>query len=382
MKKKNKPLWKKNKPLWKKQTPPSKKKKKQKKKPSRKKTCQKNAKKHNPLQKNSASWKTTFLFSCWSKGSAGTHFTTARGESFFAHAEQEGFELRWKGKGPETQQWLWQPMQKCKHSKKHKYTFTILVFRDSTIARRHVCISIVRKTLRKPLIFRWVCQRTNPRLSKEGKTIACKIDTKRSEINSNDCGSFWNYLVEFESNFFVAGMNNFWAIRLFLCLGFLCCVLWPVFTRGQTHSTDTAQHRYTQHSHIKAYLKKSGCVLDGSWKHVYVFDNSTNGPARAIVTFSLVVVIRRWSSAQEFSIDLFQSVQGIQRIEKNVGIKDMRESERREWKNSMLRVVEGGRMSGCLVSLCLFVSCCWFLVFLSIYSSLRSFTSLCFFFVF
>ena len=30
----------------------------------------------------------------------------------------------------------------------------------------------------------------------------------------------------------------------------MCCVLWPVFTRGQTHSTDTAQHRDTQHSQI------------------------------------------------------------------------------------------------------------------------------------
>ena len=35
-----------------------------------------------------------------------------------------------------------------------------------------------------------------------------------------------------------------------VCLGLLCCVLWPVFTRGQTHSTDTAQHRDIQHSQI------------------------------------------------------------------------------------------------------------------------------------
>ena len=65
------------------------------------------------------------------------------------------------------------------------------------------------------------------------------------EINSNDFGPFWNELVEFESNFVVVGMNNFERFEFLVCLGFLCCVLWLVFTRGQTHCTETAQYRYT-----------------------------------------------------------------------------------------------------------------------------------------
>ena len=46
----------------------------------------------------------TLLLSYWSKGNAGAHFKIARGSrirgwfrSFNAHAEQKGFELRWKG---------------------------------------------------------------------------------------------------------------------------------------------------------------------------------------------------------------------------------------------------------------------------------------------
>ena len=46
----------------------------------------------------------------------------------------------------------------------------------------------------------------------------------------------------------------FTRFEFLVCLGFLCCVLWLVFTRGQTHSTDTAQHRDTQHSHIKVFF--------------------------------------------------------------------------------------------------------------------------------
>ena len=75
-------------------------------------------------------------------------------------------------------------------------------------------------------------------------------NTIRPEINSNDFGLFWKKLFEFESNFVVAGILNMERFEFSVCLGFLCCVPWLVFTRGQTHSTDTAQHRYTQHSHI------------------------------------------------------------------------------------------------------------------------------------
>ena len=66
-----------------------------------------------------------------------------------------------------------------------------------------------------------------------------EIHTIPAEINSNDFGLFSNQLVDFESNFVVAGINNFARIEFLVCLGFLCCVLWLVFTRGQT----------TQHGH-------------------------------------------------------------------------------------------------------------------------------------
>ena len=92
-----------------------------------------------------------------------------------------------------------------------------------------------------------------------------------AEVNSNDFGPFCIQFVEFESNFVVAGINNFERFEFLVCLLLLCCVLWPVFTRGQTHSTDTAQHRDTQHSQIIVLFFYCGCVLDDSWPYVYVF---------------------------------------------------------------------------------------------------------------
>ena len=80
-----------------------------------------------------------------------------------------------------------------------------------------------------------------------------------AEVNSNDFGPFWNELVEFESNVVVAGINNFQRPEFLVCLGFLCCVLWLVFTRGQTHCTDTAQHRYTPHSYIRVLFQMWLC---------------------------------------------------------------------------------------------------------------------------
>ena len=50
----------------------------------------------------------------------------------------------------------------------------------------------------------------------------------------------------------------------------MCCVLWPVFTRGQTHSTDTAQHRDTQHSHI-IVLFFNVVVSSMLHDHMYVY---------------------------------------------------------------------------------------------------------------
>ena len=47
-------------------------------------------------------------------------------------------------------------------------------------------------------------------------------------------------------------------------------MLWLVFTRGQTHSTDTAQHRDTQHNHIKSLIFNvvvSSMIHD----HMYVY---------------------------------------------------------------------------------------------------------------
>ena len=46
--------------------------------------------------------------------------------------------------------------------------------------------------------------------------------------------------------------------------------------------------------------------------------------------FSLVLAIRRWSSAPELGIELFYGVPVVQRIKKNVGIKDMRKENGRK----------------------------------------------------
>ena len=46
-----------------------------------------------------------------------------------------------------------------------------------------------------------------------------------------------------------------YLIDSILCVsGFLCCVLWLVLTQGQTHITDTAQHRFTQHNHNYSFI--------------------------------------------------------------------------------------------------------------------------------
>ena len=49
-----------------------------------------------------------------------------------------------------------------------------------------------------------------------------------------------------------------------------------------------------------------------------------------MIRFSLVSVIRRWSSARELGIELFYGVRVVQRIEKNVGIKDLRKENGRK----------------------------------------------------
>ena len=68
--------------------------------------------------------------------------------------------------------------------------------------------------------------------------------TIHQEIDSNDFGPFCIKFVEFESNFVVAGTNNFERFEFLVCLGFLCCVLWLVFTGAQTQQGHTAQSYY------------------------------------------------------------------------------------------------------------------------------------------
>ena len=65
-----------------------------------------------------------------------------------------------------------------------------------------------------------------------------------------------------------------------------------------------------------------------------------------MIRFSLVSVIRRWSSARELGIELFYGVRVVQRIEKNVGIKDLR----KENGSKTCCVSRGGRrMPGLLI---------------------------------
>ena len=62
--------------------------------------------------------------------------------------------------------------------------------------------------------------------------------------------------------------------------------------------------------------------------------------------FSLVSVVRRWSSAREFGIELFYGVRVVQRIEKNERIKDLRKENGRK----AYCVSRGGRrMPGLLI---------------------------------
>ena len=109
------------------------------------------------------------LFSCWSKGNAGNLFTFARGvrirgwfRSFHTHADQKGFELRWKGHLEEVQtpnsghdgQWrsgnIRGGTNLCSRS---------WIIRDCAITRWNASSFIARKTLRRPRILLWVGQR-------------------------------------------------------------------------------------------------------------------------------------------------------------------------------------------------------------------------------
>ena len=177
-------------------------------KPLAKKTCKKKCKNTTLWKKNSASWKTTFCALVEAKAVRAPTSQLPEEREFVVDSGALMHMLSKKNLSSDEKEKVQRPSsgydRQCRSAKIRRSAnirSRSWFIRDSTIARRHVCISIARKTLRKPLIFRWVCQRTHPRLSKEGKTITCKIDTKRSEINSSDFGSCWNCLVEFESNF-------------------------------------------------------------------------------------------------------------------------------------------------------------------------------------
>ena len=73
----------------------------------------------------------------------------------------------------------------------------------------------------------------------------------------------------------------------------------------------------TQKKNITSERRKEQAWYDG-----------THGRKRCTwpANFSLVSVIRRWSSARELGIEMFYGVRVVQRIKKNVGIKDIRKA--------------------------------------------------------
>ena len=77
------------------------------------------------------------------------------------------------------------------------------------------------------------------------------FDTIPAETNSNDFVLIGNYLVDFESNFDVAGINDYERFDFFWYVWGSCAVA-CFHTRPDTqHGHSTAQHRYTQHNHVK-----------------------------------------------------------------------------------------------------------------------------------
>ena len=133
------------------------------------------------------------LYSCRSKGNAGTHFDISRRarncsrfRSVDAHDEQKNAQMNWiLCEDPGTPQWFLRPLAKCKQTRKSTSIYSrSWPLRDCAISRRNACCSIVWKRL---LFYRleklcedhgysyeWVSGQ-KPRLAKKVKTFICKI---------------------------------------------------------------------------------------------------------------------------------------------------------------------------------------------------------------
>ena len=76
----------------------------------------------------------------------------------------------------------------------------------------------------------------------DGRIVPCPRKLIRT------ISAFLELIRRIESNFVVAGINNFERIEFLVCLGFLCCVLWPVFTRGDTEQGHSTAQGHTAES--------------------------------------------------------------------------------------------------------------------------------------
>ena len=118
------------------------------------------------------------LLSYWSQDNGGANFQITRGkrirdwfQSFDAHAEQQGFELRRTGNSKEIQNFSLGVNGKWRSVCSRSWPL-----RGCAITRRYDCSSIARKALRRTRIFIWVGQRSATTVDQKDEEIICKTD--------------------------------------------------------------------------------------------------------------------------------------------------------------------------------------------------------------
>ena len=127
------------------------------------------------------------LYSYWSKGNDGTHLEKDQ-RSENSQSIQEHQCTRWAKKAwahmnwilcedPGTPLWCLQPMEKCIQTTKHKYTFRDLnlFVTVQLLEETPAVLSLGKLCEDRGYSYEWVSGQKPP-LTKEEKTIACKID--------------------------------------------------------------------------------------------------------------------------------------------------------------------------------------------------------------
>ena len=145
------------------------------------------------------------LLSYWSQGNVGANFKTSRGtrirvwfRSFNAHAEQQGFGLRWDGDSAEIQKpYRGGGGQQGDVNKRWSTGMCSRSWplRDCAITRRYACSSIAWKTMRTTRIFLWVGQQSTTTADQKVRKIRCKNGQSRTSCCSGFFVQFWYKIV-------------------------------------------------------------------------------------------------------------------------------------------------------------------------------------------